>query len=202
MRQSKQPSPSQAKSDAELVRATLAGHREAYELIVKKYNRAITNCCWRRLARHDLVPDLVQETFLRGYQNLARLRKPESLGSWLQGIARLVCNESLKEIKRFPTPLSSSAHGESGIEEMVASDTLPDEKLQREEMYQCLIEAIDSLPEKYREALLLLYSPDLSREQIAKQLGLTRAGLNTRIARAHKLLRRNTESKLFGSTTP
>ena len=78
------------------MRHALAGQREAYEEIVARCTRRVAAACWARLGRRDLVPDMVQETFLRGFRALGTLRNPARVRAWLEGIAIRVCLDWLK----------------------------------------------------------------------------------------------------------
>ena len=73
-------------TDAELVRATLAGSRDAYAEIARRWAARVTAVCHARVRRADVADDLAQETLLRGYRALHTLSDPAKVGTWLMGI--------------------------------------------------------------------------------------------------------------------
>jgi RNA polymerase sigma-70 factor (ECF subfamily) len=95
--------------DAELVCQVLQGNRAAYSDLVKRYTAQIAALCRAHLSRPEVVEDLVQETFLRGLDNLASLREPRSFGSWLYAIARNLCRDWLNDPYHQHLPLDASA---------------------------------------------------------------------------------------------
>jgi RNA polymerase sigma-70 factor (ECF subfamily) len=73
-------------TDAELVRATLAGSRDAYAEIARRWAPRVTAVCHSKVRRSDVADDLAQETLLRGYKALASLSDQSKVGTWLMGI--------------------------------------------------------------------------------------------------------------------
>src|SRR5262245_48169265 len=89
-------------TDAELVRRTLAGDREAFAQLYDRHARLV------RAVAADAGPgrsdDAVQETFLRAYRGLADLRSPDAFAGWLVGIARKVVRETHRRPGAAPLP--------------------------------------------------------------------------------------------------
>ena len=76
------------RADAELVRAVIKGEREAFEVLVKRYEKPVIAIALNILGDRHLASDVSQEAFVKAYEHLARLRKPEAFGPWLMKIAR------------------------------------------------------------------------------------------------------------------
>src|SRR4051812_30814148 len=93
-------------TDAELVRNTLAGSRDAYAEIARRWAARVTAICHSRVRRADVADDLAQETLLRGYRALSSLSDPSKVGTWLMGIAMRASLDWLKASERSTLPFS------------------------------------------------------------------------------------------------
>ncbi len=160
----------------ELVRGAQRGDRRAFEALARQTARLVGSIALSRLGRPDEIDDVLQEVFTRAWANLDRLREPSKFSSWIYGIAKWVCSERLAERARAASGSSFEFERASGAE--------PDER--REE----LLQAVEELPEIYRETLMMLYFEERSYAEIAAALGITRAAVNFRLTKARSLLRR------------
>jgi RNA polymerase sigma-70 factor, ECF subfamily len=179
-------------TDAQLVRRACDGERTAQEQLVRRYAPRLLAVCRARIGRHEAVEDLAQEALLRGLTHLESLEEPDKLGAWLRGIAVRVCLDWVRGRSRRQVPLSA-ANGESTADSMcqLADDSLPHpDQVDRREEHDCLLQAVDALPDELREPLLLFYYDEITYEQIATMLGISRATVNSRLARARGQLAR------------
>lgn len=152
--------------DAELVRATRAGNREAFDLIVTRYRRTVYHLCFRYAGRHEDAADLAQEVFLRAYRGLAGFKGQASFGTWLYRIGVNVClNRVAAKTPRLERmePLDPAQH--------VAAGENPADAVVREEQAARVRAAVAQLPPKQRATLVLRVYHELSHEEIAKILG-------------------------------
>ena len=83
-------------TDAELVRATLAGSRDAYAEIARRWSARVTAVCHARVRKADVADDMAQETLLRGFRALHSLSDPAKVGTWLMGIGMRASLDWLK----------------------------------------------------------------------------------------------------------
>lgn len=174
-----------ADNDAELVRATLAGDREAFSLIVARYQALICTLTYTATGNLGHSEDLAQETFVTAWDQLANLREPEKLRSWLCGIARNLVNNSLRKQMREPS------HAAASIEEVSEShspEPLPVEHTISKEEQAILWRSLERIPETYREPLVLFYREHQSVEAVAEKLDLTQVTVHQRLSRGRKLL--------------
>jgi RNA polymerase sigma-70 factor, ECF subfamily len=186
------PSAEVGMTDAELVRRACEGERTAQEQLVRRYAPRLLAVCRARIGRHEAVEDLAQEALLRGLTRLESLEDPLKLGAWLRGIAVRVCQDWLRGRTRRQIPLSAM-NGESTTDGMcqLADDSLPHpQQIERQEQCDDLLRAIDALPDELREPLLLFYYDEITYDQIAAMLGVSRATVNARLARARGQLAR------------
>lgn len=179
-------------TDAELVRRAREGERAAQEQLVRRYAPRLLAVCRARVGRHEAVEDLAQEALLRGLVHLSSLEDPDRLGAWLRGIAVRVCLDWLREQSRRAVSLSAMA-SESAALDPVASDDEAISQSDRVDQQECrehLLRAIDALPDALREPLLLFYYDEMTYAQIGGMLGISRATVNARLARAREQLAR------------
>lgn len=174
-----------ADNDAELVRATLAGNRDAFGQIVARYQSLICTLTYSATGSLSHSEDLAQDTFIAAWKQLGGLREPEKLRSWLCGIARNLINNSARKQQREPS------HGAKPIEDVSESHApgpLPVETTITNEEQAILWRALEKIPETYREPLVLFYREHQSVESVAEKLELTPDTVHQRLSRGRKLL--------------
>ncbi len=134
---------------------------------------------YARWLTHDpaVADDLVQETMVRAWRNLERLQDPKAAKSWLITILR---RENARRFERKQHQYSDIPSGE-----------LPAQRTEYDTSTEAfaLRRALERLPEKYREPLLLQIIHGYSQKEIAAQLGISPAGVGTRLFRAREKLR-------------
>ena len=167
--------------DDVLVVETLRGSREAFGLLVVRYSRSVRALCLARLGTCDELDDLIQETFLRAYKGLPRLKETARFGAYLHRIARNICVDWLRRRRRDAVP----------IDDVPVELSLPtDGPLDiREERLAHLRHLVGRLPLALREAVLMFYFERQSYEQIAEFFSVTEAAVNQRLHRARVSLR-------------
>ncbi len=172
-------------SDAVLVADCLAGQREAFGQIVARYQTLICSLAYSRTGSLSQSEDLAQETFIAAWKQLAHLREPEKLRSWLCGIARNLICDALKRQGREPSHAAETldAAGESSAPELPPHDLA----VSKEEE-AILWRAVERVPETYREALVLFYREHQSVEAVATHLELSEDAVKQRLSRGRKLL--------------
>jgi RNA polymerase sigma-70 factor (ECF subfamily) len=174
-------------TDAELVRLARDGQASAYEQLARRWSARVLAVCCARVGRASAAEDLAQEALLRGLQHLHALEQPEKFGAWLRGIAARVCIDWLSARGHNPQPFSSLVNG--AVDPPDGAET-PAEHLEREDTRQRLLSEIHALPDDLREAILLYYYDDVTYLDLADVLGVSRATVNSRLAKARELLAR------------
>jgi len=172
--------PPDAPTDAQLVARALGGDRWAEEAIYRRHVHRVTMAAARLLRSRADVEDVVQDVFLRGFRELASLREPERLGSWLTASAvhRVHKIFRRRRLQRL-LGLDRSVHDEPLAEQAHAGAT-PETRAE----LALLDRALDALDEHDRMAWVLRH---LLGHQVAEVAELTRCSLATvhrRLARA------------------
>ena len=161
------------RSDADLVRLVRDGRSGVFVDIVRKYQNSIFSLAYQRTLNYADAEDAAQETFLRAYRDLRKLRKPELFGGWLYGIAINVCRER------------GRARGPE-----VTLDAIAEPRAHvRDRMRDDLFALVGSLPDKYRLPITMHFVDGLGHRDIAKTLNLRESTVRSRVHRAKDMLR-------------
>jgi RNA polymerase sigma-70 factor (ECF subfamily) len=156
-------------TDADLVEASLAGDRQAFDTIVERHQRHVYQLCYRFVGNHEDASDLAQDVFVRAFRSLRTFKGQASLGTWLY---RIAVNVSLNKIgAKRPAPVSFDALLRGDDPRIVSTDENASEAVLREERAAQVRNAIARLPKKQRATLILRVYHDLPHDQIAGILG-------------------------------
>src|SRR5215467_14168123 len=166
----------QAISDAEAVQRTLAGHRDAYRVLVERHSRNVFQMAYRMTGnRHD-AEEVVQEAFLRAYQKLKQFQGQSNFGTWVYRIAANYAIDRMRarsaEQSRRQMPSGPQEEGLE-IDPMVnAKDTAPSpERLAvSAQLAEKMREALDALSPAERTAIVMRHWEGCAIEEIAAVL--------------------------------
>lgn len=156
-------------TDADLVEASLAGDRQAFDQIVARHRRHVYQLCYRFTGNHEDASDLAQDVFVRAFRSLNTFKGQASLGTWLY---RIAVNVSLNKVSaRRPQVVSIDALVTGDHRQTASPAESPSDALLRGERAGQVRAAIARLPKKQRATLILRVYHDLPHEQIAGILG-------------------------------
>ncbi|MGD9648255.1 MAG: RNA polymerase sigma factor [Pirellulales bacterium] len=175
-------------SDSELVRLAQGGQLAAYEQLVRRWSARVLAVCHAKVRSTHIAEELAQETLLRGLRALSSLDEPAKFGPWLCGIARRVCLDWLKCGQARQVSLDALGNGQAE-HYLARGDAAPDEMAAAADDCQRLLAEVDSLPDAYREVILLYYYDDVTYHDVAELLGVSAATVNARLTKARALLR-------------
>ena len=175
-------SPSAQRTDAQVVRDVLAGDRDAYRLLVRRYADVLHGHAVRMVGNQDVAADMVQQALVRGYKKLASCRNPDQVGAWLFRILANQCRDHLRSRHRREIPLQV-------LPEIPAPRGDPSDEAADAEVRGRLHEALERLTPEQREAFVMRYLEGLSYEEIAAVMNLSVASLKMRVHRAREALR-------------
>jgi RNA polymerase sigma factor (sigma-70 family) len=172
---------SQQPADVDLMqRFTVAQDTDSFSLLVERHGPMVLGVCRRVLAHTQDAEDAFQATFLVLARKAASIRKQQSVGSWLHGVAlRLAMKMRAVDLRR-----SASA-----APRPTAAPRDPLVEVIQSELRQILDEALHELPERYRCPLVLCYLEGKSRDEAGLELGWSLGTVKKRLERGRKLLR-------------
>ena len=171
-------------SDAALVQAAQNGDRSAYGQLYSRYARMVHGILLTRMAPHH-VEDLVQDVFLQGLAKLASLRDPNYFPGWLAAIARNRATDFHRGAK-VEVSIGADSPGENKPPEVALP--VPANSHAAAEA-QAVLAAIRSLPEAYREPLILRLVEGMTGPVIAARTGLTHGSVRVNLSRGMQQLR-------------
>lgn len=182
--------------DGMLVKQSLLGSQDAFEMLVNRYNKPLFNFICHLLGDYHLACDILQQVFLQLYISLPKLHLHEPLKAWLFQVAR---NRCLDELRRKRPASFADLESNTGDEEVFSLITIvdpgpvPEELAERHDLQLHLRRAIDALPPKFRVIVLLRYLGQLSFSEIGQALGIPEATAKTYFQRAKPMLRAKLE---------
>lgn len=171
-----------AHEDALDVGRVLGGDLSAFEGIVRRWQGPLVNLAYRFCRDRSRAEDLAQEAFLRAFRSLGTWRREAAFSTWLFALAT---NLHRSEIRRIPPPTAPlDAQAEPYGRESTSRN------LELADQDRAVRRAVDTLPVKYREAVILFYFQDMDVAAAARSLRVPEGTLKARLARARHLLRR------------
>jgi RNA polymerase sigma-70 factor (ECF subfamily) len=162
--------------DKYYIERCLDGHPDDFRYLVRRYQGVLLAHLAGKLGNKTRADEAAQESFVRAYFNMCKLRKPDSFFPWLLGIADRVAKEHQREeqIQRQREIVRS------------ISKEVPSAELSQD---YALEAAITELPEAYREVVLLRYYGEHSCNQIAERLNMPLGTVTKTLSRAYAMLR-------------
>ena len=178
-------------SDHSIVRAVLAGDKDAYGALVRAHSATVFRVAFRIVGNEADAEEVVQEAFLRGYQRLESYQQRSAFGTW---IYRIAVNCALNRISQ-PGIEAEYRHGdESDAEEktvqVAAKDADPERALLSREITAAQEMAMQRLTPAERTAFVLRHLEDRSMSEIAEVLGIAPNTAKQSVFRAVQKLRR------------
>jgi len=178
-------------NDHAIVRAVLAGDKEAYGALVRAHSAAVFRVAFRIAGNDADAEEIVQDTFLRGYQRLAGFEFRSGFGTW---IYRIAVNCALNRAQQTD-PESDYRPGEEDdpeqkLVQVAATGADPERLLLSQEISSVQAMAVRRLTATERTAFILRHMEDRSTTEIAEILGIAPNAAKQAVFRAVQKLRR------------
>lgn len=174
--------------------AVISGDEEAFEALVRTETPRLYRLIVRMLRDEDEARSVLQETFLTAYESLPKFRGESRLSTWLYGIALNQARAARRKLRRIhPIELADvdqlQPDPTAGAFSRSVEMWEPHRIAEKQERLRLVREAIDKLPDDYREVVLLRDMSELSTTEAAQILGLSEGALRVRLHRARQALR-------------
>ena len=176
-------------SDVELVHRILDGDDSAFSELVKKYQKPVHALVWRKIGDFHIAEEITQDTFLKAYQKLPTLKKPQRFTSWLYVIAANNCKMWLRK-KRLQT--ASIEETDSALLEKASYSRYVIEEHEQttaEAKREVVKRLLAKLQESDRTVITLHYFGDMSAADIGAFLGVSVNTIKSRLRRAQQRLK-------------
>ena len=181
-------------TEMEMISRVIAGERELFYDLIKPCERAVFLTAYSVLKSEADAEEVVQEAALKAYKALDSFRGESKFSTWL---VKITLNEARMKLRR------SRSESEVSLQDFVDDDDgdftpavltdwreIPSEALDRKELRETLQRALDELPEKYREVLILRDVREMNIAETAQLLGISEGMVKTRLFRARLLMQK------------
>lgn len=168
----------------------------SFDDVYREYGERILNVLYRFTSREVVARDLLQDVFIKVYENMDSFEQRSQVYTW---IYRIAVNHALNHLKRERRNVWVDLMDES-LGDLLRHETVdvpgfnrsayerPDEAVESRELARLSREAIDSLPPKYKIPFVLFKDEQMSYADIAKVLDISLSAVESRIHRARKML--------------
>jgi len=174
-------------SSRDLVTRVCQGDQEAFRLIFDRYSRPVIGFIYDMVSDRELAEELTQETFVRAFRAIHRMKPETKLSTWLFGIARNVARESLRA--RTRANMQVALEHES-VMDVSDHKPVPVDRLLSKELNELIRRALEALDDDKRLVFTLKVFHQCSYEEIAEITGFSLAKLKTDLHRARAEMRR------------
>ena len=188
--------------ETDCIRRILAGEKHLFHELIRPCERSIYFLLFSLLKNEAEAEDAAQETAIKVYQNLEKFRGDSQFRTWVLSIAR---NEGLGRLRKITSRREDSLDAETDEQTgdytpaiLTSWREIPTEALEQKELGSILRKAIESLPEIYRNVVLLRDIEELDIRESAAVLGISEASVKVRLHRARALLQRELAPVLKG----
>ena len=182
---------SEAQDRADMVRLA-QGHDAALNELMDRHAGPIFRFLYRMVGNEDDANDLAQEAFVRVYKHRDRFRPAEKFSTWLYAIAANLARNHHRWRGRHPNvslDAEDESTGRSRADLLTAPGAEPGDSLVEGERHRAVRAAVDALPDKLRDAVVLCEWEERSMAEAAAILGTPVKTIESRLYRARQMLR-------------
>ncbi len=176
--------------DDKLVAKAASGDQEAYKELLNKYETPLYYHLIKMVKDREQVRDLVQEAFMKAFDNLESYNTNYAFSTWLYRITTNHAIDYLRKKKLKTLSIDDPVKTKDGEMNIQLEDehSQTDRSIIRKQRSHIIHEAIDELPEKYRVVIKLRHFEELSYDEISEQLELPLGTVKAHIFRAREML--------------
>lgn len=173
-------------SDTELVSRVKTGDGEACRFVVERYQRLLYSIAYGILGEHSEADDVVQQIFIRFFENVEKVRRPEALKTYL---ARSATNEAIDRLRRFRRQKTLSLEDLGDAETLALEDgRTPEESMRRKRLDALIHWALAQLSATQQKVVVLSFTEGLSYTEISQVLECEEVTVRTHLHRARRKL--------------
>jgi len=176
----------------EIVARARSGDMAAFEELYRSHQAGIFTFIRSQVRHREIAADLTQETFVRAWESLPRLRKPGAFRGWLHRIAANLVRDEVKSGRSRLEVTESTLLGdaETPREDAPAPESDgPEQRLVNGELSRHVWSALEELSEEHRAAVVMHHMEGMSVEEIAQVMGVRPGTIMSRLSRAREALR-------------
>lgn len=182
------------KQDIILVQRCLDGDSRAFNNLMNKYKRQVFSLIVRLVKSPADAEDILQDTFIKAYRNLASYDAQYPLLTWLFKIAHNTSIDFLRANKGETVTI----HDEENPIELEDTSSSLEEKMEQSSEKELIERMVASVPSPYREVLILRHQQELSYEEIAEAVQIPMGTVKVRLFRGREILKAKLEAAGYG----
>ncbi len=176
-------------SDEQLIEKILSGDREAFRLLMEKYQQRVFHVAMGFVHSRQDAEDITQEVFIRVFRSLESFKEQSLFSTWLY---RITLNCSINHVKKNKRRhiLMDAGEGLMSLFNRDDEERNAHQQLEATEKERAIRKAIDGLPGKQREAFILSKYEELTQREIAAIMQTTEGAVEQLLVRAKKQLQK------------
>ena len=167
-------------TDEEVMREIAHGNEKAFHELLIRYEKRVFALAWRLCFDQTTAEDLTQETFLKIWRNAGSWRPEAKLETWIYRVLYNLFIDNRRRVKGQSEELSEDIHSEEDSPELA---------LIKKRTAQKVAQALNKLPERQKEALILCYYQDMKAKDAAEVLSVSQSALEALLFRARQTLK-------------
>jgi RNA polymerase sigma-70 factor (ECF subfamily) len=171
--------------EVEAIRLCQRGEKEPFARLVDHYKNWVFGLMFRWVGKKEVAEEMAQEVFLKAYSRIGSFRGEAKFSTWLYQI----CFNRCRDYWRSREFHQAAYEPLEQVEEKPALSPHAEQEVMSRQQERSVRRALESLPEIYREAVMLRYLHELSYEEMAEQLDLGVSSLKMRVLRGLNLLK-------------
>jgi RNA polymerase sigma-70 factor (ECF subfamily) len=190
------------RTDVEMIAGILAGETQLYHELIRPHERSVYLMALSYMKNEADAEDVAQEAFVRAFRNLASFRAESKFSTWLISIT---LNEARSRLRRQSVirmeSLDEPLDENKTISPALLRDwrEIPSETVEREEVRKLIQQAVEELPDIYRQVFLLRDVEELDINETARVLSLGIPSVKVRLHRARLMLQKRLAPQLKGT---
>lgn len=177
-------------TDEMLAIQTLDGELLAFEELVNRYKGSVFSIVYRMVGQYQETEDISQEVFITVFQKLYQFDTKKRFGPWIHKIAANTAISYLRKNRKVVTLSFDETYIKANNEYPLLQVVDPEFTIKHQELKEDIQNAIKNLSDNYKMVIVLRYQLELTNQEIAETLEITKENVEVRIHRARKALRK------------
>ncbi len=178
--------------DTQIIERVKKGDVEAFSHIIEKYQNMTFRYVYSRFNNYDEAMDITQDIFITAFEAIKNFRGDSKFSTWLYSIMVNYCKNYRKKSSHYSTvPIAGVRNSDDEEYELQISDEHdgPEDSIVTEDSLRIVKEELFSLPEEYRDVLVLRDIEGFSYSEISEKIGIKLSNVKVRIHRGRELLK-------------
>ncbi|MBQ8831460.1 MAG: sigma-70 family RNA polymerase sigma factor [Oscillospiraceae bacterium] len=174
--------------ELKLIGRAKKGDRKAFESLVKLHEKNVYNLALKLLKNREDALDAAQDAFLKAWISIASFRGDSKFSAWLYRLTYNTCLDVLRKAKKGEVISLTSTDEDEKVTDVRDDAPTPEEHAEKQELRKTVRDAVDALPEDYKQIIIMREFTGFSYGEIAEATGLSDGTVKSRLSRARQKL--------------